>query len=141
MNAYLQRADDFIQQQIYKYEQKLQGRRHYHYTAISDRMMMMPPRQGPPAPKGWSQEFDPQCRRWYYLEQRTGRAQWDPPSFFHTRRPSAPPRAPPPNTSRDPDMARCLQEEEEEEEEAEEEDARASSTVPTRLVAAPKSAG
>lgn len=94
MNAYLQRADDFIQQQIYKYEQKLQGRDYaqmngshpqYHNGQRAQTFNSIPA-QGPPAPKGWSQEFDHQSQRWYYREHATGRSQWAPPSMLQHRR-------------------------------------------------------
>lgn len=94
MNAYLQRADDFIQQQIYKCEQKLNGRDYaqmngsqpqYHQGQRAQTFNTMPA-QGPPAPKGWSQEFDQHSQRWFYLEHATGRSQWQPPSMFEHRR-------------------------------------------------------
>lgn len=122
MNAYLQRADDFIQQQIYKFEQKKNGRE-YHEMQTPNRQPPraqtfnnMPP-HGPPAPNGWSQEFDPQSRRWYYLERSTRRSQWEPPSFFQSKRGGhrhtfSEHQRPPSDTSRDEDLARRLQEEE-----------------------------
>jgi hypothetical protein len=95
MNAYLQRADDFIQQQIYKCEQKLNGRDYaqmnasqtpqYNHGQRAQTFNTMPA-QGPPAPKGWSQEFDQQSQRWFYLEHASGRSQWEPPSMFEHRR-------------------------------------------------------
>jgi hypothetical protein len=33
----------------------------------------------PPMPPGWVQQWDQNSQRWYYLEQATGRTQWDPP--------------------------------------------------------------
>jgi hypothetical protein len=95
MNAYLQRADDFIQQQIYKYEQKRQGRdyaemyssrhRNQQHSSRAQTFGGAPP-QGPPAPQGWSQEFDQRSQRWYYIEHGSGRSQWDPPAFSPARR-------------------------------------------------------
>lgn len=38
-----------------------------------------PPGQ-PPLPPGWIAQFDQNSQRWYYVEQQTGRTQWDPPS-------------------------------------------------------------
>lgn len=40
------------------------------------------PLSGPPgvAP-GWTAQWDANSQRWYYLEQATGRTQWDPPPF------------------------------------------------------------
>jgi len=118
MNAYLQRADDFIQQQIYKYEQKKQGR-DYHEMQPQNRRAQtfnnLPP-QGAPAPNGWSQEFDPQSQRWYYVERGTGRSQWIPPSFSQNKRGHrhtfSEQQRPASNTSRDEELARRLQEKE-----------------------------
>ncbi|KAG8526272.1 uncharacterized protein KY384_000265 [Bacidia gigantensis] len=45
------------------------------------------PQGGPQLPPGWVAQFDQNSQRWYYLEQATGRTQWDPPSFY----PSQPP--------------------------------------------------
>jgi WW domain len=33
--------------------------------------------------KGWIQQWDQNSQRFYYLEQATGRTQWEPPSFPH----------------------------------------------------------
>lgn len=125
MNAYLQRADEFIQQQIYKYEQKKQGRDYAEMHTSPTHRQHRPPRaqtfnnappQGPLAPKGWSQELDRQSQRWYYIEHATGRSQWDPPSFSqnkrghrHTFSEHHPPQD---HMRQDEDMARRLQEEE-----------------------------
>jgi hypothetical protein len=124
MNAYLQRADDFIQQQIYKYEQKKQGR-DYHEMQTPNRQSQPPsraqtfnnlPAQGPPAPNGWTQEFDTQSQRWYYIERSTGRSQWEPPSFSQNKRGHqhifSEHQRPAPNMSRDEEMARKLHEQE-----------------------------
>ncbi|KAL8870017.1 MAG: hypothetical protein Q9174_003836 [Haloplaca sp. 1 TL-2023] len=48
---------------------------------------------GPPLPPGWIAQWDPNSPRYYYLEQATGRTQWDPPQAFHGS--FAPPGAPP----------------------------------------------
>jgi len=44
-------------------------------------------------PPGWSTQFDQNSQRWYYVEQATGRTQWDPPAFSP---PPQGPYAPPP---------------------------------------------
>lgn len=123
MNAYLQRADDFIQQQIYKYEQKKQGR-DYHEMQTPNRPSQQPRAQtfnnlqpqGPPAPNGWSQEFDTQTQRWYYIERATGRSQWDPPAISQNKRGHrhtfSEHQRSAPNTSRDEEIAQRLQTEE-----------------------------
>lgn len=36
--------------------------------------------QGPQLPPGWLQQWDPNSQRYYYLEQVTGRSQWDLPT-------------------------------------------------------------
>lgn len=41
-----------------------------------------PPGQ-PPLPHGWIAQFDQNSQRWYYVEQATGRTQWDPPQQPH----------------------------------------------------------
>lgn len=56
------------------------------------------PPQGPPAPygapppmpPGWIQQWDQNSQRWFYIEQATGRSQWDPPAQ-HVQGPYAPP--------------------------------------------------
>ncbi|KAH7093491.1 hypothetical protein FB567DRAFT_515429 [Paraphoma chrysanthemicola] len=124
LNSYLQRADDFIQQQIYKFEQKKQGR---DYTEMQSSPQRPPraqtfanlPPQGPPAPKGWSQEFDQRSQRWYYLEHSTRHSQWDPPSIYQARRGHRQTlsvneqQRPQHDTQRDEEIARRMQEEEE----------------------------
>jgi hypothetical protein len=60
-----------------------------------------PPPQGPPAPygapppmpPGWLAQWDQTNNRWYYVEQASGRSQWDPPAFSPS---PAGPYAPPP---------------------------------------------
>lgn len=125
MNAYLQRADDFIQQQIYKYEQKRQGRDYAEMHNSPKRSQQRPsrtqtfngaPPQSPHMPDGWSQEYDSRSQRWYYVERRTGRSQWEPPSFPQDRRghrhTTSDHQRPRSNTSGDEAIARRLQEEE-----------------------------
>jgi hypothetical protein len=127
MNAYLQRADEFIQQQIYKYEQKRQGRDYREMHSQPRRKQQRPsraqtfnntPPQGPPAPQGWSQEFDHQSQRWYYIEEATGRSQWEPPAFSQNRRGHRHTLSdhcqPNINSSRDEEITRRMQKEEEE---------------------------
>jgi hypothetical protein len=46
----------------------------------------------PPMPPGWVQQWDQGSQRWYYVEQATGRTQWDPPSNLPPG-----PYAPPPS--------------------------------------------
>jgi hypothetical protein len=124
MNAYLQRADEFIQQQIYKYEQKRQGRDYAAMQTSPKRRQQRPlraqtfnnaPQQGPLVPEGWSQEYDPRSQRWYYVERSTGRSQWEPPSFSPNRRGHrhtfSDHQGPQSNTGGDEEMARRLQEE------------------------------
>jgi hypothetical protein len=125
MNAYLQRADEFIQQQIYKYEQKRQGRDYEEMQRSQRRQQRAPraqtfnntPPQSPPAPQGWSQQFDHQSQRWYYIEQATGRSQWEPPSISQSprghRHTLSDHCRPDIHMSRDEEMARRMQEEEE----------------------------
>jgi hypothetical protein len=45
----------------------------------------------PPMPPGWTQQWDQNSQRWYYVEQATGRTQWDPPAHLPPG-----PYAPPP---------------------------------------------
>ncbi len=33
-----------------------------------------------PPPPGWLVQFDSSAQRWFYVEQATGRTQWDPPA-------------------------------------------------------------
>jgi hypothetical protein len=33
-------------------------------------------------PPGWTQQWDQNSQRWFYIEQATGRTQWDPPSHL-----------------------------------------------------------
>ena len=34
----------------------------------------------PPMPPGWLAQWDQNSQRWYYVDQSTGRTQWDPPA-------------------------------------------------------------
>ncbi|OAL57232.1 hypothetical protein IQ07DRAFT_617594 [Pyrenochaeta sp. DS3sAY3a] len=122
LDAVLLRADNYITKQMHKYEQK--RRRSDQYTPMTE---VQPPPQhhqnqaspAPPnfarpppqvpTPQGWTQEFDPQSQRWYYVEQATGRAQWNPPSFSENQRRTSVQRA---YTMGDEQLARRLQEEE-----------------------------
>ncbi|KAK8119134.1 uncharacterized protein PG998_003760 [Apiospora kogelbergensis] len=40
-----------------------------------------PPRDKPPIPQGWIPQFDQQHQRWYYVEEASGRSQWEAPGF------------------------------------------------------------
>ena len=33
-------------------------------------------------PPGWHAQWDGNQNRWYYVEQATGRSQWDPPTTY-----------------------------------------------------------
>lgn len=98
LDAVIVRADNFITKQMQKFEQK-RGRSD-QYAPMSDgppppyqsygntipQNFGRPQPQGPPAPWGWRQEFDPQSQRWYYVEQATGRAHWSLPSALQDPR-------------------------------------------------------
>lgn len=45
----------------------------------------------PALPPGWLAQWDQGSQRWYYLEQATGRTQWELPAFA-----GGPPGGPPP---------------------------------------------
>jgi hypothetical protein len=83
MNAYLQRADHYIQQQMYKYEQKRLGRDYHEMQGYNRTPRLtrssthLSPRE---LPAGWSQVLDPKSRHWYCIERSPGRSQWEPPS-------------------------------------------------------------
>jgi hypothetical protein len=47
-------------------------------------------------PPGWVQQWDQNSQRWYYVEQATGRTQWDPPAHLPPG-----PYAPPPTGGQD----------------------------------------
>ncbi|EAS32931.3 uncharacterized protein CIMG_03955 [Coccidioides immitis RS] len=49
-----------------------------------------PPEGAPSLPPGWVSQWDQNYQRWYYIEQATGRSQWEPPAA------SPPPQGPPP---------------------------------------------
>lgn len=40
-----------------------------------------PPSDKPRIPSGWSPQWDAHYERWYYVEQATGRAQWEAPGY------------------------------------------------------------
>ncbi|CAG7924720.1 unnamed protein product [Penicillium olsonii] len=40
-----------------------------------------PPGPPPPLPQGWVQEWEPSARRAFWVEQSTGRAQWEQPPY------------------------------------------------------------
>lgn len=40
------------------------------------------PQGGPQLPPGWTAQWDQNSQRWYYLEQATGRTQWEPPASY-----------------------------------------------------------
>ncbi|KAJ5198606.1 uncharacterized protein N7498_007723 [Penicillium cinerascens] len=42
-------------------------------------MARPPPGPPPPLPAGWHQEWEPNMRRAFWVEDATGRAQWEPP--------------------------------------------------------------
>ncbi|KAH9878057.1 hypothetical protein J1614_003274 [Plenodomus biglobosus] len=108
----LQRADQFIQKQMDKFEQQRKGRtspkrayagygqlppqQDYPYSQPPSQSHWSPVRPphppdfGPMAPPGWRQEFDTSCRCWYYINLSTGRWQWEPPHPPH------PPNSQPP---------------------------------------------
>ncbi|KJX97009.1 hypothetical protein TI39_contig590g00002 [Zymoseptoria brevis] len=44
-----------------------------------------------PLPPGWSTQFDQSSQRWYYIEQATGRTQWDVPVSHHAGYAAPPP--------------------------------------------------
>lgn len=48
----------------------------------------------PPMPPGWVAQFDQNSQKWYYIDQATGRSQWEPPA--HAPPPQGP-YAPPPS--------------------------------------------
>lgn len=114
IDAALRRADQFITEQMHKFEQQKKGRQsppraysgygqipdpgnqqHHHQHHRAPSFGPPPPHQQqhfggggpPPPPEGWRQEFDRQTQRWYYINLSTGRSQWEPPSY------GQPPRA------------------------------------------------
>ena len=40
-----------------------------------------PPTDKPPIPQGWRPYFDQQSQHWYYVEEATGRSQWEAPGY------------------------------------------------------------
>ncbi|KAF2846237.1 hypothetical protein T440DRAFT_247212 [Plenodomus tracheiphilus IPT5] len=109
----LQRADQYIQKQMHKFEQQKRGRaspprayagygqlppqQDYSHGRRSSQNYGSPAppphplHQGPAAPSGWRQEFDTRNQRWYYINLSTGRSQWEPPNPQHSQAP--PPRS------------------------------------------------
>lgn len=75
------------QQQYQQYQQHPQ----YHNSAS------LPPQHAPPPqnygeppyspPNGWSQHWDQRSQRYYYIEQATGRSQWEPPTNQYRQSP------------------------------------------------------
>jgi hypothetical protein len=54
---------------------------HQHYDQPPQSHYGAPP-PGPPGsnlPPGWIQQWDPNSQRYYYVEQATGRTEWEPP--------------------------------------------------------------
>ncbi|KAL2133271.1 hypothetical protein VTI74DRAFT_2614 [Chaetomium olivicolor] len=43
-----------------------------------------PPADKPPIPAGWTPRWDDHYQRWYYVEEATGRSQWEAPGFDHS---------------------------------------------------------
>ena len=125
-DAALERADRYIQKQIYKLEQKkarqdaamgrgygqISSGREQAYRSPAPPIHSRPPPQGPVAPAGWRQDIDPQSQRCYYVEQATGCSQWDPPGF--SQGPCTQPfsRSQRADTISDEQLAKRLQEEE-----------------------------
>lgn len=112
-NAALMRADNFIMEQMSKFEHK--RRRPSSYAPMSNNapqppygnppyQHQPPPPRGPPAPQGWVTEFDQRNQRWFYVDTSTGRGQWEHPS--QQQRPQ--------RAQTDHQMAQRLQREEEE---------------------------
>lgn len=50
-----------------------------------------PPTSAPPLPPGWIAQWDANSNRYYYLEQATGRTQWDIPHGGYGGPPPGPP--------------------------------------------------
>ncbi|KAF7534092.1 hypothetical protein G7054_g6518 [Neopestalotiopsis clavispora] len=46
-----------------------------------------PPQDKPPIPRGWISKWDQRYQHWYYVEEATGRSQWEAPGFDATRPP------------------------------------------------------
>ncbi|KAK6088429.1 ww domain-containing protein [Seiridium cupressi] len=46
-----------------------------------------PPQDKPPIPRGWIPQWDQQHQRWFYVEEATGRSQWEAPGYDATRPP------------------------------------------------------
>ncbi|KAI4191158.1 MAG: hypothetical protein L6R41_000295 [Letrouitia leprolyta] len=64
-----------------QYEQQAQYGQQQTYGAPPSHP---PSNAGPPQlPPGWISQWDPNSQRYYYLEQATGRTQWDPPQPYN----------------------------------------------------------
>lgn len=42
-----------------------------------------PPADKPPLPAGWIPQWDDYYQRWFYVEEATGRSQWEAPGYEH----------------------------------------------------------
>jgi len=68
------------------------------YQQYPPQQQQYPPPSGPPAPygapppmpPGWHAQWDQNQNRWYYVEQSTGRSQWDPPVVIGNHPPQGP---------------------------------------------------
>lgn len=47
-----------------------------------------PPQDKPPIPSGWTPRWDSQHQQWYYVEDATGRSQWEAPGYDASRPPA-----------------------------------------------------
>ncbi|KAK8929238.1 hypothetical protein VCV18_001900 [Metarhizium anisopliae] len=54
-----------------------------------------PPSDKPPLPQGWTPYFDQQHQRWFYVEESTGRTQWEAPGYSPPPMQSPPVQSPP----------------------------------------------
>ncbi|PFH62847.1 hypothetical protein XA68_11628 [Ophiocordyceps unilateralis] len=69
------------------------------YHAAPPQPAYQPPSDKPPLPAGWRPLFDQENQRWYYLEEDSGRTQWEAPGYNAPSPPMggfAPPVGPPP---------------------------------------------
>ncbi|PWI68227.1 hypothetical protein PCL_01996 [Purpureocillium lilacinum] len=51
------------------------------YVASPPPPAYQPPSDKPPIPSGWTPLFDQSHQRWYYVEEATGRSQWEAPGY------------------------------------------------------------
>ncbi|KAL9027709.1 MAG: hypothetical protein Q9196_003804 [Gyalolechia fulgens] len=56
--------------------------------------MQQPSTGGPSLPPGWISQWDPNSQRYYYVEQATGRTQWELPQSYHPGSLTSPPGPP-----------------------------------------------